>query len=203
MSGLQKLFGWTGWICKSANGAGAVFGTDARTGGDVIDCPHERRFIRGGVEAFFDDRSELESRGVVSREGHTQCASADPQHEIDLFGGNALCSTDKIALVLTILVIHHNHHTSGLNCPDRLLYRLQWHGYSPSTEYIWPAKASLPVSISIDLCKRFSVGFLTDGEKRRKSTSLHSAMLQPPFFKNRHREPGDLFDTAANDFAFQ
>ena len=156
MPGLQKLFGWTGWIGKCANSASPVFGADARTGGHVIDRPHERRFIRGGVEAFFDDRSEFESRGVFSRKGHTQCASANPQHEIDLLGGNALCSTDKIALVLTILVINNDHDPAFLNCPDSLLNGLQRHECDFLNE---------TALLSVQIEKGPSIGLFTDREQ--------------------------------------
>lgn len=71
----------------------------------------------------------LEPCSFFSRDGNTQRAATDSQHEIDLLRRDRFRRTDKVAFVLTVFIVDNNNHATLLKGIDRLLDRLQRHGF--------------------------------------------------------------------------
>src|SRR5690606_27813138 len=62
---------------------------------------------------------------TVFNQGGADQAPRMSRHEIDDLGCNAFCGANKIALVFTIFIIHHNDDLTVLDLFDRLFYSVE------------------------------------------------------------------------------
>ena len=60
--------------------------------------------------------------GTLLGQGQTDQTPAILRHEVDRLRRNKLCSQSQVALVLAILVIHHDHHPTRLELRNRLCH---------------------------------------------------------------------------------
>ena len=99
-------------IDGGADGAGAVGGRDA--GGDALasfDGLSERGAEARGVLLRHGEEAQIV--GALLSEGEADEAAAVAGHEVDGLGGDVLGGQGKVALVLAVLVIDHDHHAAG------------------------------------------------------------------------------------------
>ena len=65
---------------------------------------------------------QVELVAALDGDGGAEHASGVLQHEVHLLGGDLLGSDDEVALILTVLVIHHDHELAFAEVGHSLLY---------------------------------------------------------------------------------
>ena len=93
-------------VCQNrcAGGIAALFGGNTGGGVHVVNGYGERGLVVVGV--LFDHRRQTQLVAVFAAHRHTDQTLGIGCHEVDVFCGCKLCSTDDVAFVFTIRIIN-------------------------------------------------------------------------------------------------
>ena len=69
---------------------------------------------------------EVQLVAALLRDGGAEHAAAVLQHEVDMLGGDLFGGHDKVAFVLTVLVVDNNHKLALAEVLDGLFYRIEF-----------------------------------------------------------------------------
>ena len=89
----------------------------------------EGRVVRGGIVP--DHQGQIETPCPFLREGKADQAAGIPGHEVDRLGRHLFCRDHHIALVLPVLIIHHDGHLPVSNVFDYFFNTCYCHCYLP------------------------------------------------------------------------
>ena len=126
MAGAAQLGGLGGGVGQGADGAGAVVHAHARRAAvfEVVDRDGERRAQHRCVVVHL--HVELQLVAALLGQRGAEHTAAILEHEVHVFGRDFLGGDDEVALVLAVLVVHHNHKLAIPDVLDGFLYRVEF-----------------------------------------------------------------------------
>jgi len=117
-------------VHERANGCGLLLARD--TGRRAAARVHRHREGRAMTPCVpLDHQGQIERLQPVRRHRHAHPAARVGLHKVDRLGRDALRRHHEVALVFTVLVIHHDHHPPVADRRDRFFRFAEFHCISP------------------------------------------------------------------------